>query len=137
MPNTEEVELVDTITGVSSVAVRPLVNDHLPKQKPSQVLINGTGYRLPSLGRMNRAAVKKLTPLLAKATSGDGDLEALWDLADAMLVDVPTAVVDELTIDDLKAILTEGGLISFTGDDAPDPSNLTITLGESSASTGS
>ena len=61
----------------------------------------------------------------------------LWDLADAMLVDVPTAVVDELTIDDLKAILTEGGLISFTGDDAPDPSNLTITLGESSASTGS
>ena len=86
---------------------------------------------------MNRVAVKKLTPLLAKATSGDGDLEALWDLVDAMLVDVPTAVVDELTIDDLKAILTEGGLISFTGDDAPDPSNLTITLGESSASTGS
>ena len=141
MPNTEteEVELVDTVTGeaVSSVPVRPIVNDHLPKQQPKHLIIAGSRYRLPALGRMNRAAVKKLSPLMAKATAGDGDLEALWDLADALLGDVPTDVVDELTIDDLKAILTEAGLISFTGADAPDVENLTITLGESLASTGS
>lgn len=137
MPNTEEVELVDTITGVSSVGVRPMVNDHLPKQKPGQVTIGGNTYRLPSLGRMNRAGVKRLTPLLAKVSSDDAGLEAMWELADALLAEVPSQDIDELTIDDLKALFTAAGMLSFSGEDAPDPENLTITLGESSASTGS
>ena len=67
MPNEiEDAEIIIAGEAVSSVGARPIVNDHLPKQKPGQVTIGGNTYRLPALGRMNRAAVKKLTPLLAK-----------------------------------------------------------------------
>ena len=138
MPNEiEDAEIIIAGEAVSSVGARPIVNDHLPKQKPGQVTIGGNTYRLPALGRMNRAGVKRLTPLLAKVSSDDADLEAMWDLADALLAEVPSQDIDELTIDDLKALFTAAGMLSFSGEDAPDPENLTITLGESSASTGS
>lgn len=135
--------------------------DHLPKQESTKatpnrpdvvyatVTIAGVDYRSPELGRMNRSAVKRMKPLMERVTGGDADLEDLWELTGALLVDTPAEVVDALTMDDLKAILSNSQVIAFTGGDAPDPRNLTVEfsepisltdeigLGESSASTGS
>lgn len=131
MPNTTEV------TNSNQADPKPpVVNDHKKKTRPQRVTIAGIEYPLPSLGRMNRAGVKRLQPLLSRVTTSDGDdLEMLWDLADALLQNVPTEDVDNLGMDDLKTILSESGMLTFDGEDAPDPANLTITLGESSAST--
>lgn len=107
----------------------------VPVVTHKDVTINGVTYPTPEMDMLDRAAVKRIRALGEEAEKGDPD--ALWEMAGALLTDTPSEDIDRLRVADVKAILSAAGMMQFTGDDAYNPEHLTITLGESLASTDS
>ena len=96
----------------------------------SQITIKGKKYPKPSIDSMNREQVRKLKPALAKMQGED--MDALWDVVGQLVPKLPKATLDALTIGECKDILTKAGVAKFD-----QPADGEITVGESSASTGS
>lgn len=112
------------------------------------VTIDGTTYKVPNIDRLDRAGVKRLRavmPLVEQFQNVNEEnmdeslaaVDALYDIVGAIYDEIPQETIDTLLTDDLKALVQAAGLFNFTGDDAVDEVALSITLGESSASTNS
>lgn len=98
--------------------------------------IKGKEYPEPSLDRMKRKQIKKLTPVL-KRVQGE-DLDAIWDMVALLVPSLSATVLDDLDLGECKDILSKSGVVNFTEDKPePDADPDAITVGESSASANS
>lgn len=89
--------------------------------------IKGKKYAKPDVNRIKRGQAKQMKKIGARAES---DLSALWDLLEVLVPGIPTEVVDDLEVGEVKQILTDAGVIQDTESNDPE----TVTMGESSAS---
>lgn len=109
-----------------------------PKPTHKTVTIAGNEYPAPRIGRMNRSSARRLDELRAAVVrDGAERLEDLWAMVEILMPELPVEDTEDLTIDDVKMIIQTSGLINFTDEDAVDSDDLTITLGESLASSNS
>lgn len=92
-----------------------------------QIEIKGKKYTKPDVNRIKRGQAKQMKKIGARAES---DLSALWDLLEVLVPGIPTEVVDDLEVGEVKQILTDAGVIQDTENTDPEA----VTMGESSAS---
>ena len=119
------------------------------RKKYDTVTVAGVEYDVPDFTRLNRKRVKQMRqiePTLSKIGQLSEDesmgsqlelTDLMYDVVQGVFPDIPAGDVEELLAEDLKAMLSISGILYLSGDDVQDEGELTIKLGESSASTGS
>lgn len=109
-----------------------------PKPTHKTITIAGNEYPAPRLGRMKRSSARRMDELRTAIVSGGAErMEDMWAMVEILMPELPAEDTEDLTLDDVKMIIQTSGLINFTDEDAVDPDDLTITLGESLASSNS
>lgn len=86
-----------------------------------KIKIRGVEYRKPSIGGLKRKQARRFGEVIGSVSGLEGGLDnleamdALWELVEVLLPDLPADTLDDLEFDECQKVLHDAG---FYDDDA-------------------